>query len=61
MFFDKNFAKKVMACIYNKVERTTCIVISKKLDQIQHKLEVIKFNKYQTSTLTTKQLLGESA
>ncbi len=43
MFFDKPFAKKVMACLTNKVERTTCIVISNKLNQIQHQLEPVRF------------------
>ncbi len=42
LFFDKSFAKKVMACLANKVERTTCIVISNKLDQIQHQLEPVR-------------------
>lgn len=43
MYFDKGFAKRVMGCISNKVEKTTCIVISNKLSQIQHKLEPIRF------------------
>ncbi|USD40037.1 ATP-binding cassette domain-containing protein [Vibrio sp. SCSIO 43135] len=59
MFFDKLFAQRVMACISNKVERTTCIVISNKLSQIRHKLEPIQFKatKAQTTNENTSGIL----
>lgn len=61
MYFDKAFAQKVIACIYNKVDRTTCIVISRKLSEIQHKLELVRFNtgNLPTSKVTISTLLDE--